>query len=141
MVPLFIIARGVNMTLPPISCHPTESQSVQYQAALQHLGIPFEARHSAPLTGAVSVAEALESSFLRKYDTYLNAAATACVTNGNQAMLRSVSTSLVVKDMKRIMEGLGDDGLSYWGVSYGTIVGATFAAYVIQRFNFGLYTS
>ncbi|KAG8729448.1 hypothetical protein FRC11_008765 [Ceratobasidium sp. 423] len=53
---------------------------------------------------------------------------TACAKNGNQKMLRSVGTVAVAKDMARIVEALGEDGLNYWGFSYGTVLGSTFAA-------------
>jgi pimeloyl-ACP methyl ester carboxylesterase len=43
-------------------------------------------------------------------------------------MLRNSGTVAVVKDMERIVEALGEDGLNYLGYSYGSILGATFAA-------------
>ncbi|KAG8691381.1 hypothetical protein FRC08_010192 [Ceratobasidium sp. 394] len=52
----------------------------------------------------------------------------ACVKNGNHKMLESSGTVFVVQDMERIVEALGEDGINYWGYSYGTILGATFAA-------------
>ncbi|KAG8736480.1 hypothetical protein FRC10_009289 [Ceratobasidium sp. 414] len=52
----------------------------------------------------------------------------ACVKNGNHKMLEASGTTFVVQDMERIVEALGEDGINYWGYSYGTILGATFAA-------------
>lgn len=39
----------------------------------------------------------------------------ACESHGNRDMLESVSTALVVQDMERIVEALGEDGLNFWG--------------------------
>ncbi|CAE6413722.1 unnamed protein product [Rhizoctonia solani] len=43
-------------------------------------------------------------------------------------MLRNSGTVAVAKDMERIVQVLGEDGLNYLGYSYGTVLGATFAA-------------
>ncbi|EKM55395.1 uncharacterized protein PHACADRAFT_255998 [Phanerochaete carnosa HHB-10118-sp] len=40
----------------------------------------------------------------------------------------SVSTAAVATDMLNIAKALGQDKVNYWGVSYGSILGATFAA-------------
>ncbi|PGH15309.1 hypothetical protein AJ79_02474 [Helicocarpus griseus UAMH5409] len=40
-----------------------------------------------------------------------------------------LSTAFVARDMKRIIEAIGEDGkLRFWGASYGTLLGQTFAA-------------
>ncbi|KAF8756188.1 alpha beta-hydrolase [Rhizoctonia solani] len=52
----------------------------------------------------------------------------ACTQNGNHDMLTNSGTVAVVKDMERIVQALGEDGLNYLGFSYGSILGATFAA-------------
>ncbi|KAH7334275.1 TAP-like protein-domain-containing protein [Rhizoctonia solani] len=52
----------------------------------------------------------------------------ACLENGNYEMLMNSGTVAVAKDMEKIVQALGEDGLNFLGYSYGTILGATFAA-------------
>jgi pimeloyl-ACP methyl ester carboxylesterase len=45
----------------------------------------------------------------------------------NGTLLRHVSTADSARDMNLLRRAVGDRKLSYWGISYGTILGATYA--------------
>ncbi|CUA75719.1 hypothetical protein RSOLAG22IIIB_06026 [Rhizoctonia solani] len=109
--------RAVNLTGPPTACHDTEYKFSHrvYQLNLQ--GVPF------PHVGGAG-----ETAHVTKLSAIQLTHRTACIEHGNYEMLRNSGTVAVVKDMERIVEALGEDGLNYLGYSYGTILGATFAA-------------
>ncbi|KAF9026342.1 hypothetical protein BDZ89DRAFT_1067689 [Hymenopellis radicata] len=48
-------------------------------------------------------------------------------------LLEFIGTDNVARDMLRITEANGQDDLMYWGVSYGTTIGATFASLFPDR--------
>ncbi|WP_043623056.1 alpha/beta hydrolase [Nonomuraea candida] len=52
--------------------------------------------------------------------------AEACARNGGP-LLRHISTRNEARDIDRIRQALGEKKISYWGVSYGTYVGAVYA--------------
>lgn len=58
-----------------------------------------------------------------KADRYL---ADACARQGG-AVLDHMSTANVARDMDRLRAAVGDDELSYYGVSYGSMLGQTYA--------------
>ncbi|WP_211240899.1 alpha/beta hydrolase [Hamadaea tsunoensis] len=59
-------------------------------------------------------------------------AAAACRANGG-SVLRSISTRDEARDLDAIRAALGEQRLSYWGVSYGTYVGAVYATMYPDR--------
>lgn len=80
---------------------------------LPRLGIPYDARGPKSLPGGTRAAS--EHALVTKLVVSHAATAAACQAHGNKDMLASVSTALVVQDMERIVEALGEDGLNFWG--------------------------
>ncbi|CAE6413702.1 unnamed protein product [Rhizoctonia solani] len=109
--------RAVNLTGPSTACHDLEYKFAHraYQVNMQ--GVPFPHTEVAAEVAHVTKLSAIQSSHHA-----------ACIENGNHEMLRNSGTVAVAKDMERIVQALGEDGLNYLGYSYGTILGATFAA-------------
>ncbi|WAL68229.1 alpha/beta hydrolase [Amycolatopsis cynarae] len=52
--------------------------------------------------------------------------ADACLNRGGP-VLRSIGSITEARDIDRIRQALGENKISYWGVSYGTYVGAVYA--------------
>ncbi len=59
--------------------------------------------------------------------------AQACISNENVEFLQSVTTKNVATDMDELRKALGDEKLSFLGFSYGTYLGATYAALFPQN--------
>lgn len=59
----------------------------------------------------------------------------ACQDNDTSGILPYVSTSQAARDMDILRDALGDPKLNYFGFSYGTFLGATYADYFPNRIN------
>jgi pimeloyl-ACP methyl ester carboxylesterase len=68
-------------------------------------------------------------AYVAKSQAYVN----ACLANG--AILGHLSTANVARDLDVLRAAVGDDRLSYLGFSYGTFLGATYAALFPDRFR------
>lgn len=53
--------------------------------------------------------------------------AAACAARDRNGLLATMGTRTVARDLDRIRAALGDDGLTYVGYSYGTVIGQVYA--------------
>jgi pimeloyl-ACP methyl ester carboxylesterase len=103
--------RGVGQSSPAVDCR--VDQETQGNASQ-----PFPT----PLTAEPAALVAKAQAYVR-----------ACATNG--AILRHLSTADVARDMDALRAAVGDAQLSYLGFSYGTFLGATYAALFPGRYR------
>jgi len=93
--------RGVGESAPQVTCR--------------------QGRMTMPLTGSVDWAAAYD-----QMRTTTERAHTACLED-NADVLAYVGTNNVVRDLDALRQAVGDQQLTYWGMSYGTRIGYTYA--------------
>jgi pimeloyl-ACP methyl ester carboxylesterase len=103
--------RGVGQSTPGIDCHANQETTGIYS---QPFFTPLDVDPGA---------------LIRKDTRYI----AKCLRNG--AILRHVSTANVARDMDQIRAGLGERKLNYFGYSYGTFLGATYASLFPHRYR------
>jgi len=104
--------RGVGQSRPAIDCHANQ----------ETIGI-----YSQPFPTPLDVDPA---ALRHKDQRYID----SCLAN-NGAILSHVSTANVARDMDAIRARLGEDNLNYYGYSYGTFLGATYASLFPDRYR------
>ncbi|KAK4057517.1 hypothetical protein OIO90_001586 [Microbotryomycetes sp. JL221] len=111
--------RGVNLTTPGISCFRDEATATLFQRDEQSIGLLYEASGS----------NQSQLAWARKLDAYNIALDETCVLRGNNEILEHQSTATTARDLKSLAYLLSPhDPVNYWGFSYGTALGSTFAA-------------
>ncbi|GAB3424310.1 alpha/beta hydrolase [Flindersiella endophytica] len=102
--------RGIGRSAP-VSCGFTTEQGIL-------TNIPPYAENDADVTEQAAVAESI---------------AEQCVVNDTAGTLRYMTTANTARDMDRIRVALGERKISYYGISYGTVLGSAYASLFPER--------
>jgi hypothetical protein len=128
-MPLLLTSFSVGATSPQVSCLPS-AQSKKVWSLLDvgvvdsHQGVLYDA-----FARSSALSQACASAMGGDDTAFLSAEMTTNEKNVLKAgPLQFLSTNYVARDMLEIMHKIGEQRLRYWGFSYGTVLGVTFAA-------------
>ncbi|MFC3996127.1 alpha/beta hydrolase [Nocardiopsis sediminis] len=76
---------------------------------------------------------AVDDAAVAEHAAVAEAAADQCADNDDDGLLRHVSTANMARDLDRIRAALGEEKISYFGLSYGTALGAAYASMFPER--------
>jgi pimeloyl-ACP methyl ester carboxylesterase len=105
--------RGVTETQPSVDCHANQETQGIYSK-------PF-------VTPFNLDADAL----IAKDRQYID----QCIDENGRDVLRYLSTANTARDMDRVRAAMGDSRLNYFGFSYGTFLGSTYASLFPNRYR------